>query len=364
MKKWLYGGFTLLIVFLLYIAGVLVYGTMHDWQPPDRMEAATLQQAGTTTPIPDTVLSLAIWNVGYGGLGAESDFFYDQGGTLLSGGKTIRAEAGLVDKNINGMEQFVEQTRADFFLFQEVDSSSRRSYYANQIDSIRQRKPDYGAWFAANYRAAYVPVPLLEFWRAYGQTHSGLLSLSRFRPATVERLQLPGEFGWPTRLFQLDRCALLQRFPTACGPELVVVNVHLSAFDDKGTLKHQQMGFLKQLAEEEYSKGNFVIIGGDWNLVPPFLPYDVFSPGKTQGYSQINISPELLPGDWTWIYDATVPTNRKVRIPYEAGKSFTTIIDFYLISPNVQARQVKTIDQQFRFSDHQPVYLEVDLSCS
>jgi endonuclease/exonuclease/phosphatase family metal-dependent hydrolase len=32
-----------------------------------------------------------------------------------------------------------------------------------------------------------------------------------------------------------------------------------------------------------------------------------------------------------------------------------------LISPNLTAKQVKTIDQQFRFSDHQPVWMEVEL---
>ena len=69
----------------------------------------------------------------------------------------------------------------------------------------------------------------------------------------------------------------------------------------------------------------------------------------------------MAPADWQWVYDPTVPTNRKVRTPYVAGKSFITLIDFFLISPNVRARTVKGLDQQFRFSDHQPVWMEVEL---
>ena len=84
-------------------------------------------------------------------------------------------------------------------------------------------------------------------------------------------------------------------------------------------------------------------------------------PGKTDGYSQTNIPADFVPEDWQWIYDPTVPSNRKLRSPYDVEKSFQTLIDFYLISPNLQARRVKTIDQQFRFSDHQPVWVEVEL---
>ncbi|MCB0638774.1 MAG: endonuclease/exonuclease/phosphatase family protein, partial [Lewinella sp.] len=172
---------------------------------------------------------------------------------------------------------------------------------------------------------------------------------------------LPGSFGWPTRLFQLDRCLLVSRFPTAMGPELVVINAHLSAYDSDGSLKAAQMNFLQEYVQQEYEAGHHVIVGGDWNQCPPYFPFDTFMPGKTQGYTQLNITPEYLPEGWHWLYDATTPTNRKVFQPYDKDATFRTIIDFFLISPNIKAKRVKAIDQGFQYSDHQPVYLEVEL---
>ena len=56
-----------------------------------------------------------------------------------------------------------------------------------------------------------------------------------------------------------------------------------------------------------------------------------------------------------------VPTNRKTASPYNKEETFITLIDFFLISPNVKMRQVKGIRQDFQFSDHQPVWMEVEL---
>lgn len=350
----------LVLIFLLYVGGVLLHGTLTDWQPEAELPATTLQTA-TETVIADSVISLAIWNIGYTGLGEESDFFYDNGGFFLSGGHMIRPEEELVNKNREGALLFARSTDADFFLFQEVDLDSRRSYYVNQLDALRAQLPDFTASYAANYRVSRVPIPILEPWRAYGQVEGGLASLSRWQPKSEMRLQLPGKFDWPTRIFQLDRCLLVSRFATASGPELVVINAHLSAYDKGGVLKKQQMAFLQELILEEYEKENYVIVGADWNQCPPFFQFDTFTPGQTDGYSQSNIPDDFVPEGWQWVYDPVVPSNRKLRNPFDPEKTFRTVIDFFLISPNLTARRVKTIDQKFRFSDHQPVWIEVEL---
>lgn len=347
-------------LFLLYVGGVLLHGTLTDWQPEGNTDLE-LDATNAPTIISDSVISLAIWNIGYSGLGEESDFFYDNGGFFLSGGHMIRPTEDLVTKNRDGATLFTESTQADFFLFQEVDIDSKRSYHVNQMEALQAKVPEFAAYYAPNYRVQRVPIPVLEPWRAYGKVEGGLVSLSRWQPKEAIRMQLPGKFGWPTRIFQLDRCLLLSRFATAAGPELVVINAHLSAYDKGGVLKKQQMAFLKELVLAEYDKGNYVIVGADWNQCPPNFQFDSFMPGKNDGYSQTNIPADFLPEDWQWIYDPTVPSNRKLRNPYDAEISFQTLIDFYLISPNLQARRVKTIDQQFRFSDHQPVWVEVEL---
>jgi endonuclease/exonuclease/phosphatase family metal-dependent hydrolase len=139
-----------------------------------------------------------------------------------------------------------------------------------------------------------------------------------------------------------------------------VINIHNSAYDD-GSLKAQQMVFLQELFLREYAKGNYVIAGGDWNQCPPFFAYDRFMPGQGQGYEQQNVNPDLLPADWQWVYDPTVPTNRKVSDPFVKGQTFVTLIDFFLVSPNIRVTKARGIDLGFQFSDHQPVWMEVEL---
>ncbi|MCB0558089.1 MAG: endonuclease/exonuclease/phosphatase family protein [Lewinellaceae bacterium] len=347
-------------LFFLYIVAVLGYGTYDDWQPP-AISSLEAFQVSEKNPIRDSVLSFVTWNLGYGGLGEESDFFYDHGNMFRSGGRMVYAPRQYVEKNIAGDTLFVQTTQSDFFLFQEVDVYSKRSYYINQFEEIGEELPGYASFFAPNYKVSRVPIPLLEPWKAYGRVLSGLATYSRFQPYESIRLQLPGSFAWPTRIFQLDRCVALHRYRIANGKELAVMNVHNSAYDADGSLKRQQMAFLREVLMEEYDKGHYVIVGGDWNQCPPYFRFDGFMPGFSDGYNQINIDPDFLPADWQWVYDPTTPTNRKVRTPYVAGKSFVTLIDFFLISPNVRVRKVKGLDQQFRFSDHQPVWMEVEL---
>ena len=206
-----------------------------------------------------------------------------------------------------------------------------------------------------------VPIPILEPWQVYGKVNSGLGTLSRFQPKKSTRFQLPGKFEWPTRIFQLDRCLAVHRYEVKNGKELVVFNLHNSAYDSGGFLKKQQMKYLQKKVQKEYKKGNYVVVGGDWNQCPPDFKFDTFMPENTDSYYQSNIQKDYLPNDWQWVYDPKIPTNRKTASPYVKGQSFVTLIDFFLISPNLKVKSVQGHDLGFDFSDHQPVRMEVEL---
>lgn len=130
-----------------------------------------------------------------------------------------------------------------------------------------------------------------------------------------------------------------ERFALSGGtPEqLVMINTHFSAYDN-GEMKQQEMAKLKKIVLNEYNKGNFVVVGGDFN----------------QAYSAEQIK-SFLP-DWTVAADTQVPTNRDLSEPYHSN-SKTGTIDYFLVSPNVEVLSVKTEDLGFAFSDHQPVKL-------
>lgn len=345
---------------IVYVIGLLVYGTVTDFQPEEEIRLEPFA-VGNGKNVVAPFLSLTIWNLGFGGLGRESEFFYDNGHFFFSGGKPTRTPLESVQKNVSGILTLTDTLDSDFYLYQEIDRSSRRSHSIDQVDTLADLLPDYSGVFAENFVAPYVPIPIFEPWHAYGKALSGLTTYSRFPPRESVRLQLPGDLSWPTRVFSLDRCLLLQRYATADGKELVLLNVHNSAYDKNGELKTQQLAFIRDLMLKEYEKGNYVIAGGDWNMCPPYFRFDGFMPGRTQGYTQMNIPDNLFPPEWLWIFDATYPTNRKVKTTYVPGMTFVTLIDFFLVSPNVKVRDVKTIHLDFEYSDHQPVRMEVEL---
>ena len=350
----------LFFLFVVYVSGQITYGTITDFKPEAIINLNPEQKAKQQT-IEDSTLTFMIWNIGYGGLGAESDFFYADGGILLSGGQMVRPSKEIVEKNVKGILQTVNEYPVDFYLFQEVDYKSKRSYYIDQFNAMMSILPDYDAYKSVNYQVAYVPTPVLEPWNVYGPAYSGLGTFSKYQALQSTRYQLPGEFSWPNKVYLLDRCASQHRYPLLNDKELIVYNIHNSAYDKDGSIKKQQMDFLRQQWLAEYEKGNYLIIGGDWNQCPPHFRVNTFRPTQVANNSSYNINPDFLPPDWLWIYDPTVPTIRTTREVYDPKSTFISLIDYFLISPNVKALEVKGIDLNFEYSDHQPVKLKVEL---
>ena len=351
-----------LLILLLYVGGLLAYGTLTDWRPRGTSSLAA-SPVSTAAPavIRDSVLTLTTWNVGYGGLGAEEYWYYNRGEVLWTELGRARATREHVNSYVAGQQLTLQNTQTDFWLLQEVDTASRRSYYINQLAQAREALPDYVTYYAPNYHVSWVPLPVFQPWDHYGAVQSGLVTLGRYQPTTAERIQLPGEFAWPTRIFQLDRCALRQVYPTAWGKELAVYNVHLSAYDADGSLRRQQMAFLRERVLADYAAGRYVIVGGDWNQLPPGFNWFSLNPTVEETQLPPGIAFDFLPPGWSWAYDPGMATVRKSDAAFDRHRSELSLIDFFLTSPGIRLRQLKTIDQAFRFSDHQPVYLEAEL---
>lgn len=332
------------MVFALVFASLLLVAGIKNYKPP-AYEVIVRNEAADTLSFTDTLKVLS-WNIGYCGLGDEMDFFYD-------GGQTVRCSADSLHANIGLLKQYINEIKnIDFWLFQEVDQQSKRSYFTNQITIIDSLLHAPSIVFATNYNVFFVPMPMQQ---PYGKVLSGLLTVASQRPLIAARHAFPGNYKWPKSLFMLDRCFLVKRYPVDDGRELLVINTHNSAYDN-GTLKQLQTEYLKNFVSTEYEKGNYIMVGGDWNQCPP-----QFTPGYTnQPFDTLLLSyipTTYLPG-WQWAYDNETPTNRRVDKPYKKGVSRTTVIDFYLLSPNLKALDVNTLDINFNSSDHQPVILK------
>lgn len=361
--KWTFFAFAL---FLIYVIICLLHGTATDYQPQEVIELAIPKGSK-----PDTIkagrLSFLNWNVGYGGLGATSNFFYDNGNPFFfSGGKMVRSPKDVVEENIQAIVDFIGQQKTDFVLLQEVDLNSKRSYYINQYQRYLSVLPNYSSSFAPNYKVERVVIPVAEPWNVMGKMESGLSSYSKYQPTQSTRYQFPGSYGWPDYIFHLDRCLSLQRYPTTHpdGKELIVINTHNSAYDG-GKLKDDEMAYFKQLVLQEYEKGNYIVVGGDWNQTPPNISFDAV--GKSIGiptdssYYPANIPSDFMPEGWQWAYDPSVPTNRSMVDVLEYGKTNVTLVDFYLVSPNISIKKIAGKNLKFKNSDHNPILLEIEL---
>ncbi len=334
-------------VLILAIA-LVAWLTVTEFKPEEREIIANgkNEEANLSTGNNLTVLT---FNTGYAGLGEKSDFFMDGGENVRTGDKDY------VLKNIEGISNIILNTSADITLLQEVDEASKRSFFVNQCSKYSSLA-DWNSSFVLNYSCDYVPFPLPTI----GMVESGIMTLSKPSPVYIERISLPCPFSWPVRAANIKRCLLMTKYNLEeSEKQLVVINFHLEAYDD-GEGKIAQTKLLWSILEEEYAKGNYVIAGGDFNQS---------FPGVLESYPIKN--PELwtpgileeAAGNWQYAYDASNPTCRLLNEPYDENSENTQyyVIDGFIVSGNIEIVKVETVNQNFEFSDHNPVLLEVKL---
>ncbi|MCF6246382.1 MAG: endonuclease/exonuclease/phosphatase family protein [Desulfobacula sp.] len=348
MKKIIKLILTILGLFVLGFAGLVGYATLSDYKPGP---TTLVYENKSAAPIPsDQIFNLMIWNIGYAGLSKDMDFFYD-------GGKQVRPKESVVKTNLAAIEQYLaRQNNMDFILLQEVDQNSKRSYSINEYSIIANVFPKFHSSFGKNYDVFFVPVPVND---PLGHVRSGLQTLSRFEPFSIVRHSFLGNYAWPQGLFMLDRCFMVARYHLENSEnQLLVINTHNSAYDD-GSLRSKQMAYLEKFLVTEYKKGNYVIVGGDWNQCPPAF-ISQFGKNKMDNNERMDIAADYMP-DWNWAYDPITPTNRRLSTSYNEKTTLTTVIDFFLLSPNIDVQKVKGFPLGFEHADHQPVKLTISL---
>ncbi|HNX06507.1 MAG TPA: hypothetical protein PKL96_02880, partial [Bacteroidales bacterium] len=239
-------------------------------------------------------------------------------------------------------------------------SSSRRSYYTNQVSIFGESVKSHCRSYATNYHVGFVPLPVLK---PMGKVLSGLATFSKYMPEKCERYAYPVNYFWPMKIFMLDRCFMLQRHKLSfSNKELVIINLHNSAFADADLLRQYETWMLRGFLLNEYEKGNYVIAGGDWNQNPSAYDQLSFMAGYAKKTGMPKVMDDLLPPAWKFVFDTLLPTNRDNNTPYRHGITPTTIYDFFVVSPNITVEQINVIDSQFEFSDHQPVFMRVMLN--
>ncbi|MEG1634402.1 MAG: endonuclease/exonuclease/phosphatase family protein, partial [Rikenellaceae bacterium] len=257
MKRILFIILGVIAVVVLTLISFLLYFWVTEWSPKNIENVGRVDVE--CSPVDHDTLKIISWNIGYGGLGDNMDFFYD-------GGKRVQDSRERTIENINEIISFLKSNSdADFILLQEVDSLSKRNYDINLYDLITSSLSSYTPYYALNYNASFVPIPIAS---PIGRVKSGVLTLSRFGALSAVRYHYPSSFPFPVRLFNLKRCLLVTQFETRGGKILTIGNTHNSAFDDGG-MRREEFRFLKEFL----SKHSDFIVAGDWNSNPPlYLP--------------------------------------------------------------------------------------------
>lgn len=348
LKKLRNGFFCIFGLVLLAAIGLVVFLSTTEYKPDDRQSAEFLTVDQEGAPVGETVC-LYSWNIGYCGLGKDSDFFMD-GGTMVE-----PPSQETVESNLSAVLSFLQENPADAYLLQEVDVHSDRTDGIDQYAYIGDSLQGSSA-FAYNYKCSFVPYPLPPI----GHIESGIATFTGHEiVGEAERIALPCPFFWPVSTANLKRCLLITRLPIADSQkELVLVNLHLEAYDD-GEGKIAQTKLLLDVLRQEYEKGNYVIAGGDFNQVFPntLESYPIADP---ESWMPGVLSADDLPTLWQYAYDGSSATCRLLDKPYD-GTNQLYVIDGFILSPNIQLDRVETVDLGFANSDHNPVRLNVTL---
>ena len=342
----------LILVVVIAFGGLLAFITIVEYRPADREDIEITGTAAKTVKAGDTI-NFMTWNIGYGALGDNADFFMD-------GGKMVyTADKERLDSNLSEIMSVIKSNSPDILYVQEIDRDSSRSKHVNELEMVGDTLGGYSYAFALNFKDVFMPYPIPPM----AKVDSGISTVSSYTMNNAERIQLPCPFSWPIRTFNLKRCVLISRIPVeGSDKELVLVNLHLEAYDD-GEGKVEQTKMLVDILNSEKEKGNYVIAGGDFNQIFSSADKSAYpaQPGKWAA-GEIDVS--MFGEGWSFMMDSSVPSCRSLDQPYAGADKSTFqyyLIDGFIVSDDISVDNFGTQDLDFKVSDHNPVLMQVTL---
>ena len=342
MKKTLKVALYILLALVLIVLAYVIYVFAAYYRVEDMQKLGVAHcDAASAAPMegaPQTGVTYRVSsaNVGFGAYSADYSFFMD-------GGKESRARSRqAVDENMRGEVSLVKDLSPDFALFQEVDIYGTRSWHIGEdayLDDVMGNS-EFNKVFAQNYDSPYLFYPLIN---PHGANQSGILTLSRHPISSAVRRSLPIETGI-MKLVDLDRCYSVSRVPMENGRELVLYNLHLSAYTSDGTIATEQLEMLCADMLAEYENGNYCVAGGENDTWAQPIPEGTIPDGLSL----------VVPFD----PEHPVATCRTANEPYNEETTFRVTVDGFLVSDNVEAVSADVVDASYRYSDHNPIYMD------
>ena len=202
-------------------------------------------------------LKVMTWNIRFGA--GRIPFFGDS-----CGDRVLMTQAE-TEGYLNSIVDYINSTEPDILLLQEVDISSKRSAYVNQLQYILDRTHlNYGA-YASMWNAEIIASDGL------GKVDAGNAVLSRWEITDAERIKLPLRTDQDalTQYFYLRRNILKAKINIPeLDTTLYAVNIHATAFATDDT-KQKHIDKYEEVLEDLDSQDFIFVTGGDLNSVPP-----------------------------------------------------------------------------------------------
>lgn len=343
-----------LIAILLFVVVVLTYFTIREYRPKQIEEMNVNSKSNEVVKL-DESLKVMTFNIGYSGLGKDEDF-------VMDGGKKGRANnKDVVLGYLDGIKNTLNNNDADFYLLQEVDRPSRRSYFTNQEEAFMDMFSNYNSVFSLNFKADFVPFPV-SFTDYLGKVESGIQTLSKYKINESFRHQTPGSFAWPVKTVNLKRAIQVNYLPIeGSTKKLVLINLHLSAYDDGG-MRIAETKYLIELLNKEKLAGNYVIVGGDFNQTYEDVK-DVYTYEGAPNYlwKPLILAEESIPDGYSFIYSDSATCRSLDKPLTDVDDHYYYIIDGFILSDNIELVNFTNLNLGFLYSDHEPLVMEVKL---
>ncbi|MBO4479529.1 MAG: endonuclease/exonuclease/phosphatase family protein [Clostridia bacterium] len=347
----------IVLIVVLVVGGYFAYVFLSYSRIDDNLALEPGGTAAATAVSTGTTYTIVTQNIGFGAYSQDFTFFMD-------GGKESwgRSKEEVTD-NVNAAATTVASFHPDFVLFQEVDFDSTRSYHIEQSELIAKKFENYAFTKAVNYHSAFLMYPLTK---PHGSSNSEIMTLSKYAITGGVRRSLPISTG-VSKLLDLDRCYSKSRVAVAGGKELVLYNVHLSAYGNSDEIRTGQMNMLFGDMKAEYEAGNYCVCGGDFNHdFTGTSTQDLNAGAGTTdfGWAQpfpADLLPDCISRCVNYANATLQPTCRNCDVPYKEG-NFTIIVDGFLVTSNVTCERVENHYTSFTYSDHCPVAMQFKLN--
>ncbi len=223
----------------------------------DVESAIYYEDASQESAVFNDSLKVMTWNIRFGA--GRIPFFGDSCGdrVLMTETETLSYMDSII--------VYINSTQPDVLLLQEVDISSKRSAYINQLQYILDHTHLNYAAYASMWNAEIIASDGL------GKVDAGNAILSRWEITDAERIKLPLRTDQDplTQYFYLRRNILKAKINIPeLDTTLYAVNIHATAFATDNT-KQKHIDKYEEVLEDLDSQGFIFVTGGDLNSVPP-----------------------------------------------------------------------------------------------